>query len=175
MAPELLFPSESSQPVQTTKEADIYALSMVVLEVSDIYGSVYSLGSSVRRDVFIACSLCWPRYGIKSITQLCQNFSDIERERTFFLCAPWYDYHVEGAGWRKARTIKLPTEYLHKQHVGTCSWLLGPSSREQASHKNRCGAFRNYVIDSPIPSHVVALTCALMLCNRFEFSNQFFY
>ena len=88
MAPELLFPSESSQPVQTTKEADIYALSMVVLEVSDIYGSVYSLGSSVRRDVFIACSLCWPRYGIKSITQLCQNFSDIERERTFFLCAP---------------------------------------------------------------------------------------
>ena len=169
MAPELL-KNVDDLPRVTTKETDVYAFSMVTLEVRDLLFRLgIFFGNPQRSRRLCPCCLFWPCHNIFKLSlahllyQLC---SDPDGETALSSTGPRFQSRVACAGRKTAWTIKLLGGNLHRFYVETVGWLLGPGPGKQAGHGDCRSAFGIYVILIPILvfcSRFVAFTCSLML------------
>ena len=155
MAPELIpLDADDGSPRVTTKETDVYAFSMVALEVRDLLFRLgIFFGNPQRSRRLCPCCLFWPCHNIFKLSfahllyQLC---SDPDGERALWFYTPRSNRRAACGGRKTAWTIKLPAGNLHRLYVETVGWLLGPEPKKQTKHGNCRSAVRRYVILIPI-------------------------
>ena len=121
-APELFCPIEFDDDApRVTKESDVYAFSMVALEVRDLLFRLGIFFGNPQRSRLCPCCLFRPCHNILKLSfahllyQLC---SDPDRETALFSSAPRSRRGV-CAGRKSARKIKLPAGNLHRLYVET--------------------------------------------------------